>query len=233
MLNQGKHRGVMIEVLTAIFSDPKLAPVLGFKGGTALYIFYNLNRFSVDLDFDLLEPDVEEEVYKRMIELLSSFGEIKDSALKRFGALISVSYEKGLHQLKVDISNRQSSARYELKHFLGIPMRVMQIEDMFTNKLLALTERKSPAGRDVFDVYFLLKNKTAINEKLLAERAEINLIDQLKKSIEYIEENFDFNMLEALGELVEKNKKEWVKNKLKQETLLALRIKLDSLENAF
>ena len=34
--------------------DPTLAASLGFKGGTCALIFYQLPRFSVDLDFDYI-----------------------------------------------------------------------------------------------------------------------------------------------------------------------------------
>ena len=53
MLNKKKHRQVMFEILRDIYRS-ELGFYLGFKGGTMLYFFYNLNRFSVDLDFDLL-----------------------------------------------------------------------------------------------------------------------------------------------------------------------------------
>ena len=44
------HKNVLIRILKDIFTDPTIGPVLGFKGGTAAYLFYGLNRFSVDLD---------------------------------------------------------------------------------------------------------------------------------------------------------------------------------------
>lgn len=39
-LDTSIHKNIMLQIL-------------GFKGGTAAYIFYDLNRFSTDLDFDL------------------------------------------------------------------------------------------------------------------------------------------------------------------------------------
>jgi predicted nucleotidyltransferase component of viral defense system len=44
----------MLQILRDIYSDLELANVLGFKGGSALMFFYNLPRFSVDLDFNLI-----------------------------------------------------------------------------------------------------------------------------------------------------------------------------------
>jgi len=44
----------MVQLLKDIYSDIELANYLGFKGGTALMFFYELPRFSVDLDFNLI-----------------------------------------------------------------------------------------------------------------------------------------------------------------------------------
>lgn len=42
-----------------IFSDTSLSPYLGFKGGTAALMFYNLTRNSVDIDLDLLDETMQ------------------------------------------------------------------------------------------------------------------------------------------------------------------------------
>ena len=51
------------------YSDTTIAPFLGFKGGTAAFMFYELNRFSVDLDFDLLEENKEDHVFNRIEQI--------------------------------------------------------------------------------------------------------------------------------------------------------------------
>lgn len=55
-MDVNKHKFFMMQVLKDIYSDRELASCLGFKGGTALMFFYNLPRFSVDLDFRF--PDI-------------------------------------------------------------------------------------------------------------------------------------------------------------------------------
>ena len=39
------HKTMLIRILKDIYTDQDLAPLLGFKGGTAAYLFYNLGRF--------------------------------------------------------------------------------------------------------------------------------------------------------------------------------------------
>jgi predicted nucleotidyltransferase component of viral defense system len=231
VLNKELHRSILIDVLKEIYSDSSLGPILGFKGGTALYLFHNLDRFSVDLDFNLLDLSVEEKVFQRILEIVKSYGALKDHAIKRFGALIAINYSKGNHRLKLDISNRQTNDSYELRLYLGIPVKVMVLEDMAANKLMALTERKTPAARDVFDMNFILKNYIDINEKLIKDRLNRSLKDQLTYSIDYLEDNFKSNLLDGLGELVEDKQKAWIQNKMKEDTIMRLKLRLDSLNS--
>ena len=52
-----RHRFFLVQILKDIYSDIELAKYLGFKGGTALMFFYDLPRFSVDLDFNLIDTE--------------------------------------------------------------------------------------------------------------------------------------------------------------------------------
>lgn len=56
-MDKNKHKFYMAQILSLIFKDKNLCNVLAFKGGTSLMFFHNLNRFSTDLDFNLLDPD--------------------------------------------------------------------------------------------------------------------------------------------------------------------------------
>jgi predicted nucleotidyltransferase component of viral defense system len=77
-----KHRNVLLMILKDIYSDTTISPSLGFKGGTALHLFYNLPRFSIDLDFDLLDEEKKEYVFKKILEIAEQYGKIKDKTKK-------------------------------------------------------------------------------------------------------------------------------------------------------
>lgn len=47
-----KHRFLLSQILVDIFRENELKNIMAFKGGTALMMFYGLNRFSTDLDFN-------------------------------------------------------------------------------------------------------------------------------------------------------------------------------------
>lgn len=43
-LDYSKHKAILLQILKDIYSDTSIAPHLGFKGGTAALLFYDLNR---------------------------------------------------------------------------------------------------------------------------------------------------------------------------------------------
>ena len=106
-----KHKFFMLQILRNIYSDLELANILGFKGGTALMFFYELPRFSVDLDFNIIQPDKEKEnqIFLKMRDIFLKYGTIDDKAQKIFGSVIVLNYGKGERKLKVEISNRQQN----------------------------------------------------------------------------------------------------------------------------
>lgn len=68
----------MVQILKEIYADIELANCLGFKGGTALMFFYDLPRFSVDLDFNLLCIKNEDIVYTKVRNIILKYGNIYD-----------------------------------------------------------------------------------------------------------------------------------------------------------
>jgi predicted nucleotidyltransferase component of viral defense system len=78
------HKSILLHILKDIYSDQIIGLSLGFKGGTAAYLFYDLCRFSVDLDFDLLDHNQEEYVFEQVQKIIEKYGVVKDSRKKRF-----------------------------------------------------------------------------------------------------------------------------------------------------
>lgn len=54
--------------------------------------------------------------------------------------------------------------------YLGISMKVMVREDMLAHKLAAMFERIGRTNRDIFDVWYFLKNNWPINIKITEDR---------------------------------------------------------------
>ena len=230
MLNREKHQLVMAQILKDIYSDISIAPLLGFKGGTCAYFFYNLPRFSVDLDFDLLVVSEENQklVLEKILAILGKYGEIKDSYIKRFTVFALLSYGEDDHNIKIEINVRTLIENiqdyYEAKDYLGILMLVAKKDYLFSSKLSALTSRNEIATRDVFDIHYFAKNNWDISAEVIKERTNKSIKEYLADCVDFIEKLKDNQMLQGLGELVDSEKeKVWIRTKLKNDTIFMLK----------
>lgn len=224
MLNQTKHRVILLEILKDIYSDPELRTLLGFKGGTAAMLFYDLPRLSVDLDFDLLDADKKELVFEKMKALLTQHGLLRQAVEKRNTLFFLISYERGKRTIKVEISKRKGASSFEPKGYLGVMALVMKPEDVIAGKLSALLTRRKFAMRDVFDMWYFLKNKWPINEMVLTEKTGLSLSKALELAIKKVSEIEKRQILQGLGELVDAKQKTWVREKLIDEVVFYLRL---------
>jgi len=220
MLNQNAHRKVMFEILRDIYRS-ELGFYLGFKGGTMLYFFYNLDRFSVDLDFDLLDPAKEDVVLKKIEKIIKPYGAIEDIYNKNFTLFALLNYKNGERNLKIEISKRVAfNNKYEFKNLFGADIKCMVIEDAFAHKLLAATGRRAAVNRDFYDLYFFWKNGYKFNEKIIKSIAKKSGKEYLKFLRQYVKKNLNQrNVLQGIGELVSVGQKDWIKKNLKQELL--------------
>jgi len=223
MLDWRKHKIIIIQILKDIYQNPLISPWLGFKGGTAAYLFYGLPRYSVDLDFDLLDILKKESVFVEVKKIVEKYGKIKDEMIKENTILLEISYGDQEHNIKIEISTRQLKNNFEILNYLGIPMQVMAKEDIFANKLLALTSRRKTATRDIFDVYFFLSKRWDFNRQAVIDRSGKNIKDYLAECIKFAEGVNNQNILMGLGELVDEKQKDWIKKNLKSEVLFYLK----------
>jgi predicted nucleotidyltransferase component of viral defense system len=217
----------MIQILKDIYSDAELANCLGFKGGSALMLFHALPRFSVDLDYNMLEKKKKDNVYKKIKKIVSKYGKIQDEAQKFYSTVIVLDYGLGERKLKIEISTRDTNDEYEICNLLGINIKTMTLTDMFSHKLCALLDRNSIINRDIFDCWFLMNRQTAVNKKIIEQRMHKSLSDYLQDCIEAIENLPNKSFLDGVGELVNHELKSFVKNKIRTEFLTLLRFYKD------
>lgn len=230
-LDTSIHKNILVQILIDIYTDTTISPYLGFKGGTAAYLFYGLPRFSVDLDFDLLDQTQEDFVLERITSILKKYGVILEAEKKRHNLLFILSYHnkpKHGQNVKIDINRRSFGSRYDVKAFNGISMLVMIQEDMFANKLVAMHERLGQTNRDIFDVWFFSKSNWSINKELVEKRMEMKYVDFLSNCAKELESMNNHNILHGLGELLTESQKAWAKAKLKMETVIQLKLRLEN-----
>jgi predicted nucleotidyltransferase component of viral defense system len=147
---------------------------LVFKGGTALYKLYSLNRFSEDLDFTLhgkinTEKAIND-VMKKLeragingrIKEISSYRNQENIHLELRGPLFDGNPQNATI-IAINISMKEKPL-YEAKEeyiypkYRDIPafnVFVMPLNEILAEKIRALFTRDKP--RDVYDIWFLLK----------------------------------------------------------------------------
>lgn len=227
-LDYSKHKNILLQILKDVYSDTTVAPHLGFKGGTAALLFYNLNRNSVDLDFDLLDESKEQSVFEKIQKIAAGYGKIVDSRIKRFNLINIISYDTKSQNIKIEINRRNFGSKYELKTLLGISMLVIVREDMFAHKLMAMHERVGKTSRDIYDVWFFLKNNWPINKEIVKQRSGVSFKELLQKSAEQLEKMDNRNILVGLGEFLTDPQKDWARAKLRTETIFLLKARMES-----
>lgn len=223
MIDLHKHKYYLFQILKDIYTDFELAGSLGFKGGTALLFFYELPRFSVDLDFNLLHADKKMQVYDMVRSIVLKYGTIFDEAQKHFGQILVLNYGTGERKLKIEISNRQYNDTYEVKNLLGLNINVMTAPDMFAHKLCALLDRTAIANRDIFDCWFFMDRQTPVNRSIVESRMKMPYDNYLDKCILHLENLSDKSLLAGMGQLMDPKMKAFVRTKLRIETIILLR----------
>lgn len=218
-----KHKFLLSQILLDIFKDITLNSVLAFKGGTSLMMFYNLNRFSTDLDFNLLDNDKMEYVHMRIHDILRKYGKIDDEALKFYGSVIVLNYGIGERKLKVEVSNRQYDNHYEKKNLFNTDINVMTIPDMFAHKLCALGERCTP--RDIFDIWFLMFHRYDVNDNIVRLRTGMSIGEYIYSISDMISDYSPKMLMQGLGDVVnDSSTKNFVRKNLIPDTVNLLKI---------
>ena len=221
-----KHTSVMIQILRDIYTNSTLRNAIGFKGGTALYLLYDLPRTSVDLDFEIIKGEISDSIKKSIAKIASKYGEIKNIDDKRYTYLVLIVYEKYQKNLKIEISKRQTPNKFEVKNYLGTPILVAKKETLISTKLSAYLTRRKHAARDTFDLWYMLKNGFELDDQLVQFWTDQNTQSALENAISKTEKLNKKTMLAGLGELVDEKQKPFIKNQLQQELLFQLNLKL-------
>lgn len=169
---QEKH---YVQTLALRFIYGEIAGELIFKGGTALWFFHGLNRFSNDLDFTLVgKVDFRSlmEHLKGSFELLNfplTMKKVKDDEVS-FSFRIGVEgplFTKEIERCFVgfEISKRERvieapqtiEADPPYHDVLPFTVPVMELEEICAEKVRAILTRNY--ARDLYDLWFLLRKK--------------------------------------------------------------------------
>lgn len=224
MLRKEIHRQYMFNILMEIFSSD-IGSSLAFKWGTLCYFVYGLDRFSTDLDFDVIWNVEISDLQETLTSILLRHGVIKESYNKANTLFFLLSYGETDMNIKIECNKRIWKANtYSQLNFYGVNINAMDKTSIFANKLVALTDRKTIANRDIYDIHFFLKQAFEINEEIILERTGKSLKEYLREVRNFLDEGIlSHNLLDGLWEVLDEKQKAFVKQKL----LLELKGMLD------
>lgn len=224
MLDKTKHEQFLKNILRDMYTTTDLEGKLAFKGGTCLYLFYGLDRFSVDLDFNLLAEDFNDQL---VTDILTKYLTIDDQFNKYFTWFWLGSYEKGNPKIKVEINKRDYPDNYINKDFYGLTIPTMAPDSMFAHKLCAILDRKKLQNRDLFDAHFMFTKQFDINEEIIKIRTGKTRNEYFAYLINFIEKKVSpSTILEGLGELINEEQKDRIKATLIRDLLFDLKSRI-------
>ncbi len=173
---------IIARTLVELFSDELVRRTLAFRGGTALHKLYlqPQARYSEDIDLVQISSEPINPILKQIRERLSFLGtkrtvkqhihnntiiyrfDTEDPSVPSMRLKIEINTREHFHVLGL----KQIPYKIENGWFSGECMLTgYELEELLGTKLRALYQRRK--GRDLFDLYWALKNHQVNIEKLI------------------------------------------------------------------
>lgn len=220
LYQQEKHY-VQSSILSILSDYPLI-----FKGGTYLWFFHGLNRFSTDLDFtleidrstpktyldvDIFSKHITDKVCQSLwlFQGIKATGKIQNTTTNSFSFKIAA--EGPLHTtpnslcyVDVDISLREKIINVPKPYNLNFPeynfpikiIKGMDVEEVFAEKIRAIITRK-PVTKSERDIYDLWFLMSKYNLKINKETLKL-----INKKLSFYKMKFDKNVFDK--KLIEK-----------------------------
>jgi predicted nucleotidyltransferase component of viral defense system len=235
------HKSYLHRLLMEIVDQPLLSQKLAFKGGTCAAMLGYLDRFSVDLDFDVLLNADE-----------SAMRPIFHQVFEQLGFIVRLEFDQVLffqlrypgptgqrNTLKISASNLWAAAnQYKVQYFAEIDRLInsQTIETMFANKLVAVTDRyaqhKTIAGRDIYDIHHFFVQGYGYSGAVIKERTGVSLKEYFNQLIDFITQHVTQTVInEDLNTLLPNKQFQRVRKILIPETLAMLARERDRVES--
>jgi len=227
------HRSWLFKLLIEILDNKKLARNMFFKGGTCASMRGFLDRFSLDLDFDLksaVDQKMIEEELGKVFDILGL--EIKDRSKTWFQYILKYGdWENKRNSLKLEaVGEELKSNVYKSVYLVDIDRYAIcqTIETMFANKLVALVDRFEKhgliAGRDVYDIACFFRQGFDFKKEVIEERRGVDYKKYLGFLVDFVEKRINETILvQDLGMLLSSQNLRQIKKSLKSEVVMYLR----------
>lgn len=206
-----QEKNILVEYLQTqilkALSLSKFNDNISFLGGTCLRFAHGINRFSEDLDFDLIKKDgfeldklmqdIETKLKLQGFEIDARTKTTENiyviyfkfkGVLREFGFNVQKD-EKVLVKFEIDFSpfkNIQTETKFADSFNERFPMLVNTLETLFAQKIIAIIFRPYQKGRDFYDlVWFLSQKNMEPNYEIFKEKGiDIKNRQELVKFLE-------------------------------------------------
>lgn len=211
---------------------------LSFLGGTCLRFAHQIDRFSEDLDFDLIEKsanfsieDLATDIQKKLalqgfdVDISTKKTEVIYIAsfkfrnvLQEFGMNVQKD-EKLLIKFEIDFhpyKNIETKVVFVDSFNERFPLRVNSLETLFAQKVLAIIFRPYQKGRDFYDLVWFLSQKNVEPNYAIFREKDIPISNR-KELVDYLLEQAEKTDLTQAARDVERflfypEQAEWIKN---------------------
>lgn len=227
------HKFQLQQLLIAVVDDEYLAQFTAFKGGTCAEMSGFLDRFSVDLDFDLV-GEIDDKKFRSHIDKITKKLGLTDDNRNTKSLFFNFKYKAPVNQrnkLKFSFfENTFVSNEYETRFLPEIDrmIRCQTLETMFANKLVTPIDRyqrhKEVEARDIYDISYFFSQGYGFKEEIIKERTGLETREYIKKLIDFIEKKVtEDDINQNLNTLLPLEKFNKIRKTLKRDTLLYLK----------
>jgi len=204
------RENVIIEVVQAL-AKSSIGAQIAFKGGTALKLFYDLPRYSEDMDYDCLPGVCASDLMDMLTrDMTKKRWEITDQAVKYHTVLLELRFQgpERNFRLKIEISTREKELKTTILLLRGVPVLTLEPSFMMTEKLFTSIDRQ--AGRDIFDAWFILNNAYPLDDSMITRRwkDQTSFYGALLNMLENTESR---KVFQDTGKLLNDEQRNWIK----------------------
>lgn len=227
------HKIQLLRLLTKIADNSIVSSGIYFKDGTCASMLGYLDRFSVDLDFDL-KPVSNTVILKQNLQnIFTDLNfQINWESKKTPEYLLKYQNTRGITRNTIKLSIIPSVSQYNQYEPRLLPeinriLNCQTLETMVANKLVAPLDRfrkyHSVAGRDFYDIHHFLMQGYSYDPKIISGRTGMSLSVFLQKLHAFIEKKVTQKVVdEDLNTLLPETVFSKIRKNLKTELLVML-----------
>jgi predicted nucleotidyltransferase component of viral defense system len=225
---QIQHEIQLHRLLSEILKDKYLGNNIFFKGGTCALMLGYLDRFSVDLDFDLAKNADKKKIREKLYSIFDNLNlEIKDESKKALQFFLKYPTSLKRNTIKLEIlDNYYRSNVYKPIFIPPISMTgvCQTIETMFSHKLVAPLDRVEKggkiAGRDLYDIHHFFLQGYNFKDNIIEERRKKSSLEHLVELRNFIKKSVTKRIIdEDLNTLLDYKKFTSIRKHLKEELI--------------